>query len=443
MERLWREVSFYRHFNIVLILIAGPLTFPSSHYIGPLDSPHYDDGNSKWTNDMPHDGWLDISKPFIEAYKDGATSADSYVTTDELVYWYRPTMKSLDCDATDTTMVAANNDSGNYFEGRPNGYESLADSVFVVAMLTEAGTITIQSGSNIQEFNAPQGISAYQVDMNLGTQEFFLARNGETVFAAQSLKDITAVCPCGIYNFNAYVGTVPESAPDQLQPDGLNSLTAGLHVTTCSATPTLGTVAINPTSTPPITIGSSQASSTTSGASSTTSKTSSTTSTTTSSTTSPAVTTSTSTTISSLSTVTSSQTSSATPTPTGTCNAGTGPGNYLGLCDFACYYGTYFFHPNTSHLMRFPGPRENIFVVTNTKTSMIWHSNRRLVRHIFNQFAGYCPPGPCTCTSYGQPNTPPPETGTQGYPLDGEDDSYLGLCSFDCNHVSISFCVLV
>lgn len=288
---------------------------------------------------MPHDGWLDISKPFIEAYKDGATSADSYVTTDEIVYWYRPTMKSLDCDATDTTMVAANNDSGNYFEGRPNGYETMADSVFVVAMLTEAGTIIIQSGSNIQEFDAPQGISAYQVDMNLGTQEFFLARNGETVLSAQSLKDITAVCPCGIYNFNAYVGTVPESAPDQLQPDGLNSLTVGLHVTTCSATPTLGTVAITPTSTPPLTIGSSQTSSTTTGASSTTSKTSSTSTATTSSTTSPAVTSSTTT--SSLSTVTSSQTSGATPTPTGTCNAGTGPGNYLGLCDFACYYGEY------------------------------------------------------------------------------------------------------
>lgn len=289
---------------------------------------------------MPHDGWLDISKPYIEAFKDGASSADSYVTTDELVYWYRPTMKSLDCDSTDTTMVAANNDSGNYFEGRPNGYDTLADFVFVVAMLTEAGTITVQSGSNIQEFTAPQGISAYQIDMNLGIQQFFLARNGQTVPAAQSLKDITAICPCGIYNFNAYVGTVPESAPDRLQPDGLNSLTAGLHVTTCSATPTLGTVAITPTSTPPLTVGSSQTSSTTVGVTSTTSKTSSTTTQpTSSSTTRPVVTSSTSTT--SLSTVTTSQTSSTSPAPTGTCNAGTGPGNYLGLCDFACYYGTY------------------------------------------------------------------------------------------------------
>lgn len=279
---------------------------------------------------MPHDGWLDIARPFIEAFKDGATSADSYVTSDQLVYWYRPTLKSIDCDATDTTMVTANNDSGNYFEGRPNGYEVMADSVFVVAMLTEDGIITIQSGeSNVQEFQAPSGVSAYQIDLQVGKQAFYLARNGQTVMSGQSLKDVSDVCPCGIYNFNAYVGTLPESVPDQLQPDGLSSLTAGLHVTTCLATPTLGTVPIAPSSTPAITISSGQASSTTSKTSTTTSKTSTTTSSSTTVTATP--TSSTSTTF-----TTSSSTSS--PTPSATCNAGTGDGNYLGLCSFACYY---------------------------------------------------------------------------------------------------------
>ncbi|CAN8097837.1 unnamed protein product [Discula destructiva] len=374
------DLLWYNRWNEILSL--GPRfleiitwnDYGESHYIGPLSSPHYDDGNSKWTNDMPHDGWLDVSKPFIEAFKDGETSAASYVTADELVYWYRPTLRTINCDDTDTTLVPANNDSGNYFEGRPNGYESLADAVFVVAMLTEAGTVTVQSGTNIQEFDAPKGISAYQVDMNVGTQQFFLARNGETVLAAQSLKDVTNVCPCGIYNFNAYVGTVPESAPDRLQPDALNSLTVGLHVRTCSATPSLGTVAIAPTSTPPLTVGSSSRSS--SAVSSTSLSTS------TRSSTSPTITTTMSTSTISSTSVTSSTTTSV---PTGTCNAGTGDGNYLGLCDFACHFG-------------------------------------------------YCPPGPCLCTSYGQANTPPPETGTNGVPLDGEDDSYLGLCSFDCNH---------
>ena len=36
------------------------------------------------------------------------------------------------------------------------------------------------------------------------------------VLDATSLKEIKNECPCGIYNFNAYVGTVPESPIDAL-----------------------------------------------------------------------------------------------------------------------------------------------------------------------------------------------------------------------------------
>ncbi|KAB5514888.1 hypothetical protein GE09DRAFT_1067084 [Coniochaeta sp. 2T2.1] len=43
---------------------------------------------------------------------------------------------------------------------------------------------------------------------------------------------------------------------------------------------------------------------------------------------------------------------------------------------------------------------------------------------------GYCPPGPCICTSYGAQVPLPPATGVAGYPLAGEDASYIGLCSF-------------
>lgn len=73
------------------------------------------------------------------------------------------------------------------------------------------------------------------------------------------------------------------------------------------------------------------------------------------------------------------------PTTTSVCVAGTGAGNYAGLCGFACSYG-------------------------------------------------YCPPGPCTCTKSGAPVPTPPTSGVDGVPLKGEDDSYLGLCSYCCNH---------
>lgn len=318
---------------------------------------------------MPHDGWLDVAKPFVAAFHAGASSVNSYINTDELVYWYRPNMKGLDCDATDTTMVSANNASGNYFEGRPNGWQDVEDDVFVVALLTAPGIVTVNSGGNIQNFNAPAGASAYQVSMGLGQQQFSLTRNGQTILNAVSLKDITSVCICGIYNFNAYVGSVQPQAVDQLQPDGLNSLTAGLHVSTCRPTPSLPTVA--PSAPPPSVSGGGNPPPPTTTTSATSRPTSTTIITTTSTTTK--------------STTTTSKPVTTTTSSGQVCVAGTGPGNYVGLCNFCCNYG-------------------------------------------------YCPPGPCTCTAYGAQVPPPPTNGRNGVPLPGEDNSYLGLCSYACNH---------
>ncbi|KAF7343285.1 Carbohydrate-binding module family 24 protein [Mycena venus] len=222
--------------------------YGESHYVGPLSSKHQDDGGSKWVNDMPHNAWLDMAKPFIAAYKAGATSPNSFITQDQIIYWYRPTLSSLNCDATDTTSnTPANNASGNYFEGRPDGWQTLQDAVFVVTLLNTAGQLTVTSGGHTQVFNAPAGAASFQVPMFVGQQSFALARNGVNVLAANSLKDVSNVCPCGLYNFNAYTGSVPEQFIDPMGPDGLNSLVAGLHVNTCQPTPSL------PTSAPPYT----------------------------------------------------------------------------------------------------------------------------------------------------------------------------------------------
>jgi len=284
-----------------------------------------------------------MAKPFIAAYHAGATTVNNYITSDQLVYWYRPTLKTLDCDATDTTMVPANNASGNYFEGRPNGWEDVQDAVFVVALLTSPGVVTITSGSNSQSFQAPAGASSFQVPLGVGQQQFSLSRGTTTVLSGVSLKNVSPICICGIYNFNAYVGALPAEFSDPLGPDGLSSLTVGLHVTTCAPIPSLGTAPAPPTTTV------------------------------------------TPTTTVSVKPTTTTTTASSSPSSTGTCIAGSGTGNYAGLCSFCCNFG-------------------------------------------------YCPPGPCTCTAYGNPVPTPPTTGVNGVPIAGEDASYDGLCSFACNH---------
>ncbi|KAL8991967.1 MAG: hypothetical protein Q9169_007487 [Polycauliona sp. 2 TL-2023] len=219
--------------------------YGESHYVGPLSSPHSDDGNSKWVNDMPHNGWLDMAKPFIAAYKAGSKSVTSHIEKDQLIYWYRPTPKSVNCDATDNTMEAVANPSENFFQGRPNGADTLEDSVFVVALLKQPGTVQVSSGSNKKSFKAQAGANAYAVLMGTGKQSFSLTRNGKAVLSGTSAKDISAECICGIYNFNAYVGTLPAGELDSLtSPTAFQQFAKGLKPGLCQPKPMLSSAGI-------------------------------------------------------------------------------------------------------------------------------------------------------------------------------------------------------
>ncbi|KZV91678.1 glucan endo-1,3-alpha-glucosidase agn1 precursor [Exidia glandulosa HHB12029] len=239
------DLLWYNRWNEILDLkpnfieIVTWNDYGESHYIGPLHSPHTDDGGSKWVNDMPHGGWLDMAIPYIKAYKAGSTDVSQFITEDQVIYWYRRTPKDVNCDATDTTMGPADNTTGNYFEGRPDGFEIMNDSVFVVPLLTAAGQVSVNSGGTLYTFDAPAGASSFEVPMGLGTQAFALSRGGSEVLSEVSLMPITDECPCGIYNFNAYVGTVPApKTVDSLQTVALQMFSNGLKAA-CDPTPTL------------------------------------------------------------------------------------------------------------------------------------------------------------------------------------------------------------
>ncbi|KAL4774283.1 glycosyl hydrolase family 71-domain-containing protein [Aspergillus nidulans var. acristatus] len=221
--------------------------YGESHYIGPLSSPHTDDGASKWVMDMPHNGWLEMSRPFIAAYKADETSPDRYIQDEKLIYWYRPTPKDVECDSTDTTMGGSpDNSTGNFFRGRPDGWEIMQDEVFVVSLLKSPATIQVTSGDKESSFEASAGASAFAVEMGVGKQTFSVVRDGETIMSDTSLKDIVDECVCGIYNFNAYVGIVPpEETVDQLDETGLALLSEGLKAP--CPTNTLGANASQPT----------------------------------------------------------------------------------------------------------------------------------------------------------------------------------------------------
>ena len=159
---------------------------------------------------------MELARPFIAAYKAGASSVNEYIKEEQLIYWYRPSPRGANCDATDTCMVPADNSSGNYFMGRPNGWESMDDVVFVVSMLKSPANIQISSGNSQQVFEAKAGATAFKAPMGVGKQSFAVVRDNKMVLAGTSPKDIIEGCVCGIYNFNAFgksTHTLPSLKP--------------------------------------------------------------------------------------------------------------------------------------------------------------------------------------------------------------------------------------
>lgn len=80
----------------------------------------------------------------------------------------------------------------------------MADSVFVVSLLTAPATVKVNSGGKIYNWDAPAGASSQEVPMGVGSQSFELTRGGQTILSGTSLKEIINGCVCGLYNFNAY-----------------------------------------------------------------------------------------------------------------------------------------------------------------------------------------------------------------------------------------------
>jgi len=142
-----------------------------------------------------------MATPYISAFKAGSKTVDSYITTDQLIYWYRPHPKSASCDSTDTCEKPwpSPSPNPNYFVGKPNGADSMADSIFLVAMLTQAGTVKMTSGSNTQSFPATAGSNSFSIPMGVGKQSFSFTptKSGGTVLSGTSLKDVVDGCVCG------------------------------------------------------------------------------------------------------------------------------------------------------------------------------------------------------------------------------------------------------
>ncbi|KAK3935749.1 glucan endo-1,3-alpha-glucosidase [Diplogelasinospora grovesii] len=336
---LWRGDSlWFDRWNQVLsadpeyVQIISWNDYGESHYIAPLHSEQYGlfsvgGAPYNYAANMPHDGWRQFLPYLISQYKTGRAS----ITTESLVSWFRLSPANA-CSTGGTTGNTASQGQVVYDPA------TLAqDRVFFSALLSSSAQVSIaigrvtQRGSWSSIPSGGSGIYFGSVPFNglTGAVTVTISRNGKIVAQMQGAT-VSKQCTNGISSWNAWVGSAVAGGQT-----GANALAI-------------------PGATPATTL-------------TTTTKPRTTTATLAKATTTPA---------------TAKEAAGA-----GTvCVSGTGSGNFIGLCQFACQFG-------------------------------------------------YCP-SPCTCTATGVQIPELPATGGNGYPLisAGSRCAYTGLCSYSCSH---------
>ncbi|RXK40038.1 hypothetical protein M231_02678 [Tremella mesenterica] len=162
--------------------------YGESHYIGPYDTPHTDDGSSKWASGLDHSPMMVLAKPYISAFKQGANSP--VVDEEAVVFWYRPHMKSAQCDSSDNCG------------SKPTGWDFVSDAVFVATMTKSGGTVTVNSGGSSSTHTVSAGVQVFQVPMNIGSQQISIQTSSGASGSGTGNITVSGDCWGGIYNYN-------------------------------------------------------------------------------------------------------------------------------------------------------------------------------------------------------------------------------------------------
>ena len=206
----WDEILELGQKGVNLVEIVTWNDYGESHNVGPYNTPHTDDGASKWASGLDHTAMLDLSVPYIQAFKAGISAP--VVTQEFAVYWHRPHLKDVSCDSTDNCG------------SKPTGWDFVADSVFVATVTKNGAQVTVNSGGNAPfKQQVAGGIQVFQVPMAAGEQSFSITTSAGATM--QGASNITVLDTCwvskvrcrgaaltrgqnGIYNFNFHAGTL-------------------------------------------------------------------------------------------------------------------------------------------------------------------------------------------------------------------------------------------
>jgi len=165
-----------------LVEIATWNDWLESSYVAP---PLSQGDNAKSVASFTHRAYLDLGEHYIRWYK---TGSEPTVTEDSLYLFYYTSSKNAVASADSCKVLNS---------------EQLSDKVYVTAVLTEAATVVLNSGSASQTFSAQAGINTFNMDFSEGQQSASLSRGGAVV---KTVNGSIQISNSGIsrYNFNVY-----------------------------------------------------------------------------------------------------------------------------------------------------------------------------------------------------------------------------------------------
>ncbi|KAH9945573.1 glycoside hydrolase family 71 protein [Amylocystis lapponica] len=159
--------------------------YGESHYIGPIEGVQ--PMSQSWVNGFDHQGWLDLMKYYIAAYKTGSYPA---ITKDRVFLWAR----RYPANATSPDTVP-----------KPTNYQWTQDYLWGVVLLTAPANVTLTCGTTTQKTSAPAGLTKLKLPLTKNCSVQATVVRGSTTSVNFVPAGFTFSTSPPSYNFNAFV----------------------------------------------------------------------------------------------------------------------------------------------------------------------------------------------------------------------------------------------
>ncbi|KAI0746462.1 glycoside hydrolase family 71 protein [Daedaleopsis nitida] len=184
------EMLVQNRATVPLVQVATWNDYGESHYVGPIEG--IQPMSQAWVNGFDHQGWLDLMKYYITAYKTGSYPS---ITKDRVFLWAR--------------LYPANATVPSDSVGKPSNWQWTQDYLWAVALLPAPANVTLSCGSSSQTTRAPAGLTKLKLPLSASCAvKAVVARNATSAVSFAPTGFNFSTRPTA-YNFNAFVAASP------------------------------------------------------------------------------------------------------------------------------------------------------------------------------------------------------------------------------------------